>query len=196
MKKKETIEELIAKNREGLNDNEPPKGHFERFAEKLKKQHRKGVISLNFVLKVAAAVVFVFLAVNQGMLWLSSDNENTGITPGNEKMALASVSPEYEEVEFYYTNAISGGLTQWKRMVREGLIPEEEQQMMEIELHEFEEVYDKLQNDLSTSPNDERVIHAMLEYYQTKLSLINMIVTRLKEVKQKKNRKHENENEI
>jgi len=193
MKKKETIEELIAKNLEGLNDNDPPKGHFERFAEKLKKQHRKGVISLNLVLKVAAAVVFVFLAVNQGMLWFSSGNENAENAPGDEKMTLASVSPEYEEVEFYYTNAISGGLTQWERMVREGLISEEEQQMMEIELHEFEEVYDNLQNDLSTSPNDERVIHAMLEYYQTKLSLINMIVDRLQEVKQKKNRKHENE---
>jgi hypothetical protein len=54
-------------------------------------------------------------------------------------------------------------------------------------------VFQKLQNDLTSSPNDDRVINAMLEYYQTKLSLINMIVEKLKEVKQKNNENHETE---
>jgi hypothetical protein len=65
--------------------------------------------------------------------------------------------------------------------------------MMQYELDEFEEVYLKLQSDLSLSPNDERVINAMLDYYQTKLSLINMIIEKLKEVKQKNNMSHETE---
>jgi hypothetical protein len=77
-------------------------------------------------------------------------------------------------------------------MAAEGLISEEEQQMMDTELAEFENVYQKLQNDLATNPNDERIINAMLEYYQTKLSLINMIVNKLEEVKQK-NASHETE---
>ena len=55
---------------------------------------------------------------------------------------------------------------------------------MSSELEEFETLYKSLQEDLSASPNDERVINAMLQYYQSKLSVINMIVTKLEEVKQ------------
>jgi len=190
MKEKDYIEELISKNLEGLNDNEPPEGHFDRFEEKLATQRKKRSFSLNVVWKVAAAVIFVFLAVNQGRIWFSADDENIVASSGQQEMGLASVSPEYEEVEFYYTNAINTGLMQWEKMADAGLISEQEQEMMDVELTEFENVYDRLQNDLAASPNDERVINAMLEYYQKKLSLINMIVNKLEEVKQK-NKNHE-----
>lgn len=190
MNKKDYIEELILKNLKELNDNEPPEGHFERFEEKLEKQHKKSTFSMNVVWKVAAAVIFVFLAVNQGIIWFSPEKEQSMQATAREQVSLASVSDEYEEVEFYYTNAINSGLNQWEKMAAEGLITEEEQQMMDTELAEFETVYQKLQNDLAANPNDERVINAMLEYYQTKLSLINMIVDKLEEVKQK-NESHE-----
>lgn len=193
MKKRDYIEELISKNLKELNNNEPPEGHFERFEKKLAKQHKKHTFSLNVVWKVAAAVIFVFLAVNQGIIWFSPEKEQPMQATGREQASLASVSDEYEEVEFYYTNAINSGLSQWEKMAAEGLITEDEQQMMDTELAEFENVYQKLQNDLAANPNDERVINAMLEYYQTKLSLINMIVNKLEEVKQKNNKNHETE---
>jgi len=193
MKEKDYIEELIAKNLEGLNDNEPPAGHFERFESRLEDfQKRKKVISLNFIWKAAAAAMFAFLIVNQAIIWFSTDN-NTQINETGNQITLASVSPEYEEVEFYYTNAINVGLNEWERLMSEGLISEEEQQMMDAELSEFEQIFEKLQGDLATSPNDERVINAMLEYYQTKLSIIHMIIEKLEEVKQKTNTSHETE---
>ena len=192
MKEKDYIEELMTKNLEGLNDNEPSEGHFERFEEKLAKQHQKSSFSWKVVWKVAATVIFVFLAVNQGIIWFSSDSENTVASSGRQEMSLSSVSQEYEEVEFYYTNSINDGLMQWEKMAEAGLVSEQEQEMMEVELAEFENVYDRLQNDLAASPNDERVINAMLEYYQKKLSLITMIVNKLEEVKQK-NESHETE---
>ena len=191
MKEKDYIEELIAKNLEGLNDNEPPAGHFERFESRLEDfRKRKKVISLNFIWKAAAAAMFAFLIVNQAIIWFSTDN-NTQINETGNQITLASVSPEYEEVEFYYTNAINVGLNEWERLMSEGLISEEEQQMMDAELSEFEQIFEKLQGDLATSPNDERVINAMLEYYQTKLSIIHMIIEKLEEVKQKTNTSHE-----
>ena len=193
MKERDYIEELITKNLEGLNDNEPAAGHFERFKARLEGQHkRKKVISLNFVWKVAAAAVFAFLVVNQAIIWFSAEDSNP-ISGSDSQITLASVSAEYEEVEFYYTNAINVGLNQWEKLFSEGLISEEEQQMMNNELDEFEQVFEKIQGDLATSPNDERVINAMLEYYQTKLSLINMIIEKLEEVKQKTNTSYETE---
>lgn len=190
MKEKDYIEELILKNLKELNNDEPPAGHFERFEAKLKSLDKKKKInSLNLVWKVAAAAIFAFLIVNQAIIWLSPEKGNTGFEQTTAGITLASVSPEYEEVEFYYTSAINGGLNQWGNLVEQGLISEEEQQMMDTELKEFEEVFKNLQADLSANPNDERVINAMLEYYQTKLSLINMIVEKLEEVKQKNQNK-------
>ncbi len=194
MKAKDNIEDLILRNLEGLNDDEPGEGHFERFEARLQAMNqKKKVFSLDVVWKVAAAAVFAFLVVNQAIIWFSADPAINSPAAGNTEMSLATVSAEYEEVEFYYTNAINVGLNQWEKLVNQGLISAEEQQMMQNELNEFEEVFSKLQNDLSLSPNDERVINAMLEYYQTKLSLINMIVEKLQEVKQKNNENHETE---
>jgi hypothetical protein len=79
-------------------------------------------------------------------------------------------------------------LSQWEGLKNEGLISEEEEEMMQSELAEFETMYKNLQQDLASNPNDERVINAMLDYYQAKLSVINMIVEKLEEVKHQTNK--------
>jgi len=191
MKERDNIEELILNNLKELNDNEPMDGHFERFQAKLNRQNKKKTFTFSLVWKVAAAVVFVFLAVNQANIYFSPDKQNENLAFNNSEFTLASVSPEYKEVEFYYTNAISVGLNQWNNLKTDGFISETEQETMKGELAEFEERFKTLQTDLAANPNDERVINAMLEYYQAKLEIINMIVNKLQEVKQQKNKNHE-----
>ena len=192
MKTKDNIEEIILNNLKELNDFEPKDGHFERFQAKLNKQKKKKIITLNLVWKVAAAVVFVLLAVNQANIYFSPDKQNNILSESNSEFSLASVSPEYKEVEFYYTNAISVGLNQWNSLMADGFISKEEQDLMDTELADFEVRFKNLQIDLAANPNDERVINAMLEYYQAKLDIINMIVNKLQEVKQQKANSHEN----
>ena len=192
MKAKDYIEEIIQNNLKDLNDFEPKDGHFERFQAKLTKQQKKKTITLNVVWKVAAAVVFVLLAVNQANIYFSPDKQNGVLDEDNTNFTLASVSPEYKEVEFYYTNAIDVGLNQWNSMVADGFISKEEQELLDSEMADFETHFKNLQTDLKANPNDERVINAMLEYYQAKLDIINMIVNKLQEVKQQKDKSHEN----
>jgi hypothetical protein len=194
MKERDYIEDIINNNLERLNDDEPLPGHFKRFEAKLQKSNAgKERRTFRIIWRLAAAAVFAFLLVNQAIIWFSSSDKNMNISSGTEKITLASVSDEYKEVEFHYINSIDNGLEQWNKLVSEGFVSEEEQMMMKTELAEFETVYNKLQKDLRISLNDDRVINAMLEYYQTKLSLINMIVNKLKEVKQKNNIDHEKE---
>ena len=111
MKAKDNIEEIILNNLKDLNDLEPRDGHFDRFQAKLDAKHKTKRITFNVVWKVAAAVVFVLLAVNQGRIYFAPEKEN--LAENNAEFSLSSVSPEYGEVEFYFTNAISHGLTQW-----------------------------------------------------------------------------------
>ena len=182
-KERDDIEKLILDNLEGLNSHEPADGHFGRFEAKLNRQSRKGKATFRLIWRVAAAVIFVFLAVNQAIIYLSPDKE--------EIITLGSISPEYKEVEFYYTNAINNGLEQWEGFNNAGLLTEEDTQMMETELEEFDTILKNLQEELNANPNDERVINAMLEYYQSKLNVITLIIDKLQEVKKQKVTNHE-----
>ncbi len=173
---RDDIEKLILDNLDCLNDQEPKEGHFERFEEKLSRQ-RKGRKTLRIAWRVAAAAVFLLLAVNQAVIFLAPSQEDEGMT-------LGSVSSEYEEVEFYYTSSIDEGLSRWEQFEKAGLLTEEDQKMMNHELQEFEKVLNELQQELKVNPNDERVINAMLVYYQNKLNVINLIINKLQEVKE------------
>jgi hypothetical protein len=185
MDEKDYIEKIITENLDGLNNMEPPDGHFDRFQQRLKEESKIKSLRWNTVLKVAAAVVFVFLAVNQTRLWL---------TPVNDKpVTLGSISPEYAEVEFYYTNSIHTGLENLNLLANDGVISKEENEMMQQEFSGFESRYKALQKELKAHPDDERVINAMIEYYQNKLNIITMILNKLQEVKQKNNKNHETE---
>ncbi len=194
MKERDNIEELILKNLKELNDNEPMDGHFERFQAKLNTQNKKRKFNFSIVWKVAAAVVFVLLAVNQANIYLSPNRQTENSASNNADFSLASVSPEYKEVEFYYTNAINVGLDQWNSLKTDGYISKTEQETMVTELADFEARFKTLQTDLAANPGDERVINAMLEYYQAKLEIINMIVNKLEEVKQMKGKTSETNN--
>ena len=191
MKTKDKIEEIILNNLKELNDFEPKEGHFERFQAKLNNQKKKKKLTFNVVWKVAAAVVFVLLVVNQARIYFVPDKQDAGLAVNNTQFTLGSVSPEYREVEFYYTNAINSGLDQWNSLMADGYISQSEQELMNTELADFETRFKNLQKDLATNPNDERVINAMLEYYKSKLEIINMIVNKLEEVKQIKNQSNE-----
>ena len=185
MENKDYIEEFIIENREHFNMEEPPEGHFERFQSRLNKESKVKRFNWQTVWKVAAIVVFVFLAVNQARIW---------ITPKTaQPVSLSSISPEYAEVEIYYTNAIRTGIDNLNSLTRAGVISEEENSVMQQEFKEFEKRYASIQEDLKANPNDERVINAMIECYQTKLSIIEMILNKLQEVKQLNSKSHEAE---
>lgn len=173
--KHDDIELLILNNLDKLSNREPQEGHFDRFEQKLVSQPKTKKINLNLVWKVAVAIVFIFLAVNQAIIYLSPEKEIIN--------SLSNISPEYSEVEMYYTSEINSGLNQWNAMWDAGLVTLEEKEMMDSELKEFDEMYTNLQVELQANPYDERVINAMLGFYQSKLDVINMIIQKLQEVK-------------
>ncbi|MDP3434197.1 MAG: hypothetical protein Q8T04_14710 [Bacteroidota bacterium] len=177
---KDELEKLITNNRHAIQDDEPLEGHFERFEARLQKASKPTrIINFRPILKIAAIVVFVLLAGNQARMWFLPEKEET--------FTLGSISEEYREVEFYYTNAIEMGMNQWEKLSNDGLVSEPEQQMMQKEQNDFDLMYQKLQDELKANPNDERVINAMLEYYQARMNIITLIINKLQEVKQQNN---------
>lgn len=178
------FEKLIINSLEKIQDVEPDDGHLERFRNRLqKKPTRKLKKYFMNGLKLAAAIVFVLLAANQTRLYFFNNKPET--------LSLGSISDEYREVEFYYVNSIKSGMKQCNSFMKEGVISETEYQTMLKEQEEFDKMYQKLIKDLEVNPNDDRVINAMLEYYQTRMSIISMIINKLNEVKQQKSKNNE-----
>ncbi len=178
------LERLILNNRSSIQNEEPMEGHFERFEVRLQKNKIPArTINFRTILRIAAVVVFALLAVNQSRIYFFPEKKET--------LSLGSISEEYREVEFYYTNAIQLGMNQWEKLKSEGLISEAEQQMMQKEQEEFDQMYQKLLEDMKANPTDDRVINAMLEYYQARMNVITLIINKLQEVKQQKYANHE-----
>lgn len=173
------LEKTIRENKQALED-DAPLGHLERFKAKMDKElkHQKR-FSLKIYVQVAASLIFVLLLGNQIRMYLVPEQSKATAT-------LASVSKEYGEVEFYFTSAIDQSMIEWNKLNEEGFISKTDQQMMTNEIKEFDQMQTQLQQELESNPDDERVINAMLEYYQAKLSVITLIIDKLEEVKQQK----------
>jgi hypothetical protein len=184
------LEKAIRENK-GAFEEDAPLGHFERFEAKLDEEFKqKNKNNRKIYLQIAAALVFALLLGNQLRMYLAQPHQQPQPAPPAN---LASVSPEYGEVEFYFTSTIGQSLNEWEKLSKAGVISEENQQLMAKEMEEFDKMEAQLQKELNANPDDQRVIDAMLEYYQAKLSVITLIIDKLKEVKQQKTTDNETE---
>jgi len=106
-------------------------------------------------------------------------------------MTLGQVSPQYKEVENYYihqVNLMEGEITNIN--ISNNSAPKE---MLLKEMKSMDSTYVSLQKELKANPNDERIINAMIEHYQTKLEVMTYIVNQLKTIRNDNQYRKENE---
>lgn len=176
------LDKLFKDQREAFEE-EPLEGHFSRFEAKLAMQHQKKfrLRSLPF-LRIASVVIILLLAANLVTYLLPGKKDFTGSVPENREMN--------ETVNFYNVR-INSGLTQLKTMADQGMGSERDLSLLKKEMEEMDRLYQDLQQEYSKNPNDERVVNAMIEYYQSKLDIINTIKRDLENVKSIKNKNYE-----
>lgn len=181
-----TIDDLIRENKDFFEDAEPSKGHMERFTTKLELRFQKQAQKRSIVPYLLRAAV-VTLLVTLSSLW----TWDHFIRPSSSRMTLGQVSPQYKEVESYYIHQVN---------MMEGEIvnidfnnnPEQKKELMQ-EMKSMDSVYVSLQKELKANPNDERIINAMIEHYQTKLEIMNYIVGQLQSIKNENHNRTEDE---
>ncbi|MCX6302247.1 MAG: hypothetical protein NTW82_08685 [Bacteroidia bacterium] len=171
-----TIEELIRSNRDFFEDGEPSEGHFERFSRQLERKFRTTTIKRSIVPYLLKAAV-VTLLVTLSSLW----TWDHFIRPSRNRMALGDVSPQYKEVENYYMYQVK--LMESEISDVEMINGIEQQEMLKQEIESMDSVYVQLQKELKANPDDERIINAMIEHYQTKLEVMTFIVNQLKAIR-------------
>src|SRR5664280_2707590 len=180
------IEDIIRSNKDFFEDAEPSAGHLERFNRKLENIFQVKTVTRSIVpYLLKAAVVTLLITLSSLWTW------DHFIRTGSSRMTLGQVSPQYKEVENYYVHQVN---------MMEGEIvdvdlknnPEQKSLLMK-EMKSMDSTYVSLQKELKANPNDERIINAMIEHYQTKLEVMTYIVNQLKTIRNDNKIKKENE---
>jgi hypothetical protein len=181
-----TIEEIIRKNKDFFEDAEPSNGHFERFSKKLEVRFQVVAPKRSIVpYLLKAAVVTLLVTLSSLYTW------DHFIRPQNSRMTLGQVSPEYREVENYYLHQVNLMESEIKNVDLNGNA--EQKKMLLNELKSMDSTNVALQKELKANPNDERIINAMIEHYQTKLEVMTFIVSQLKAIRNENQNNQEDE---
>ena len=180
------IEDIIRSKKDFFEDAEPSEGHLERFNRKLEIKFQVATVKRSIVpYLLKAAVVTLLITLSSLWTW------DHFIRTGSSRMTLGQVSPQYKEVENYYVHQVN---------MMEGEIvnvdlknnPDQKVLLMK-EMKSMDSTYVSLQKELKANPNDERIINAMIEHYQTKLEVMTYIVNQLKTIRNDNQIKKENE---
>lgn len=181
-----TIEEIIRDNKDFFEETEPSNGHFERFNRKLEVRFQANTPKRSIVPYLLRAAV-VTLLVTLSSLW----TWDHFIRPGSSRMTLGQVSPQYKEVENYYIHQVN--LMEGEIVTIDLKNNPEQKELLLIEMKSMDSVYVSLQKELKANPDDERIINAMIEHYQTKLEIMTYIVNQLKTIRNDNQNNTENE---
>jgi hypothetical protein len=181
-----TIEEIVRGSRSLWDDREPEEGHFERFSLKLEIRRQARTVRRSIVPYLLKAAV-VTLLVTLSSLW----TWDHFIRQESSRMTLGDVSPQYREVENYYLHQVN--LMEDEIVNTDLHTNQEQKQILISELKSMDSVYVSLQKELKANPNDERIISAMIEHYQTKLEVMTYIVDQLKAIQNNSLKNEDNE---
>jgi hypothetical protein len=179
------IEDIIRSNKDFFDEAEPSIGHLERFNRKLESRFGTGIIKRSIVPYLLKAAV-VTLLVTLSSLW----TWDHFIRSDRNRMTLGEVSPQYKEVENYYVHQVN--LMESELVNIDLKNNPEQKEMLLSEMKSMDSVYVQLQKELKANPNDERIINAMIEHYQTKVEIMSYIVSQLKEIRNENQNKTEN----
>lgn len=179
MKQKDNIEQLFERLEGTFDVHEAPANHQKRFLDKLEAESTSTKRTFNIwkPLSIAASIALLVCA---GIFMSGGEAEIEG---------LASVSPEMEQTQSFFTSAISEELETLKSF-------EDEESKVLVEdtlkrLTILEADYDQLKLDLTESGNDKRVISAMIINFQNRIELLQQVIENIEEIKTLKANRNE-----
>jgi len=173
------LEDFMENNREEFDDLQPSADLWNKIAKELdsweqqpKKREAK-TFSLGFVLKVAATIVVV---MGIGFSLYLKNQKTEGIN-------LADINPAYAKQQVHYASVIENQRSRLK------LVAKFDPQLYNEfsgEIAKMDANYKKLKIDLATSPNQERVLRAMIRNLQIQTEVLNQQLSVIEQFKDSK----------
>jgi hypothetical protein len=168
------LDDFIKYNPERFDTEEPLNGHFDRFDERLEKTYRRKTgLGMSMVFKIAAAVILGLI------LTFTAFRESRLLNQSLDYIVSSPEYPELREAEQYYSMQMDLYYSRIENL-RFGNDKDQKQQILD-ELSDMDRQVVTLKHDLKQNPEDERVMHAIINYYQVKLEFMDMIIARTQE---------------
>lgn len=182
------LEDFIKMNRDEFDDLEPSADLWAKIEKHLpvgrgtEKSAEAKTFSLGFVLRVAATVVLV---MGIGFA-LYLRNEKRG------QMDLAAIDPLYAQQQVQYTSLIETKRSELKTMAKSD--PQLYREFSN-EIAKMDSAYKKLNDELAGSPNQEKVLHAMIRNLQLQTEILGQQLNVAEQFnKMKREQKNERKN--
>ena len=184
MNQKNTLENLFEELQGSFDTGQPSDGHRERFLRRLAEQGDGGIAGARRnswwrPLAIAASVA-IFMAASVFMF----KPEPT------MAQQVAEISPEVSETSFHFANLIQ---LQVQQLQEQGS-PETQPLINEAlqQLEGLEADYQKLEQDLIDGGNSKLILSAMITNFQTRIDLLQDVMSQVEQIKQFKNNSDEN----
>jgi hypothetical protein len=183
------LEDFIKANREEFDEIEPSadlwtriEQHLPPVGEEAKKREAK-TFSLWFVMRVAASVV-VIMGISFA-LYLKNEKKS-GID-------FAAINPVYARQQVQYASLIKTKRSELKSAAKSD--PELYKEFS-TQIAQMDGTYKELNTELLTSPNQERVLRAMIRNLKIQADVLNQQLKVLEEMKEMKNGKNNETKDI
>lgn len=186
------FEDFMHDNNEEFNEIEPSAdlwgkieaqlNFLDQEQEQPKKREAK-TFSLGFVLKVAASVIII-MGIGFG-IYIQSQKGTKGVD-------LAAINPEYAQQQVRYASLVETKLTELKSASKNDPQLYKE---FSAEIAKMDSTYKKLNSDLATSPNQERVLRAMIRNLQIQTEVLTQqlnVIEQFNEMKKEQSNETKN----
>jgi hypothetical protein len=178
------LEDFIRNNKVEFDDHEPRAGLWDNIESKLfmeeqpvvelpKKRETK-TFSLAYVLRVAAIVIMV-MGISF-VLYIKNQRANT--------VDYAAINPEFAKQRVQYASLVQNKRSELKTLTKSN--PELYHEFS-TEIAKMDSTYKKLNHDLATSPNQERVLRAMIRNLQVQTEVLNQQLNVIEQFNEFKN---------
>lgn len=165
------LDDYIRSHLDQFNSLEPQDDHYNRFSRKLDRLHASRRSGPWITLLKIAAVLVIGSVISYAALrefgFLGSDSRD---------LPAALSDPELSEAVDFYASQLDISYNKIKNL-RFNDDPNEKKQVLH-ELTEMDKQVQAMEQDLKQNPDDERVVHAIINFYQIKIEMMDVIIAR------------------
>jgi hypothetical protein len=174
MKEMKQLDDFIKSNAGQFDSGEPPEGHFERFEGRLAAMRRSRTGTLTMVMRIAAMLLIGLF------ITYASVREFNIISGRLEKTGTGLSNTEFNEAEQFYTSQLGMYYSKIENL-RFNNDKTEKMQVLK-ELSDMDIQIKAMKQDLLQNPDDERIVHAIINFYQVKIEMMDMIIARTEQL--------------
>jgi len=174
MENKFDIEDFVKNNNQLFNQEEPDKGHFDRFKAKLEQNSKK---KNNKILRISMRITSVAAVLVLGFVIFNHTNDFVKSKKISETISFET-NENFNEVSDFYQSQIDSKINEINHLECKKSVNQKEQ--INEDLSELTNSFNELNNEYKNNPDNPMIQNAMITNYQTRVSMLDMIADKLK----------------